>query len=138
MKVTHLKKKHFLGVSVTADCQINESVLASLGLKILSESIGPGEGSFKTQLLRPIFFLQQTGNGALKAFFFFPQLEIVWGGGMLMMPTYNPEPDPDLGVSVCFFFSLFFLLFWQTFWNVWELRALLHGAEFCSKKKRKL
>lgn len=71
MKVTHLKKKHFLGVSVTADCQINESVLASLGLKILSESIGPGEGSFKTQLLRPIFFLQQTGNGALKAFFFF-------------------------------------------------------------------
>lgn len=52
---------------------------------------------------------------------------------MLTLPISSPEPDPDLGVSVCVFLFLllfFFLLFWQTFWNVWELRALLHGAEF--------
>lgn len=59
---------------------------------------------------------------------------------MLTLPISSPGPDPDLGVSVCvcvcvfFYFSSFFfffpLLFWQTFWNVWELRALLHGAEF--------
>lgn len=50
----------------------------------------------------------------------------------MLLPTDSPKPDPDLGVSVCFFspLSFFFLLFWQTFWNVWELRALLHGAEF--------
>lgn len=46
MNVAYLKKKHFLGEFLMADSQINESFLASLGLKVLSESIGPGEGSF--------------------------------------------------------------------------------------------
>lgn len=30
------------------------------------------------------------------------------GRSSLRLPTYNPEPDPDLGVSVCFFFPPFF------------------------------
>lgn len=46
MKVVHLKEKHFLGECVMFDSQMNEPILASLGLKTLSESIGPGESDF--------------------------------------------------------------------------------------------
>lgn len=50
-------------------------------------------------------------------FFFFFKLESVWGGGVLTMPTCNPEPDPDLGVSVFFLssLSLFFYYFGRLF-----------------------
>lgn len=46
LKVVGLKEKHFLAEFVMVDSQSNEPILASLGLKILSESIGPGEGGF--------------------------------------------------------------------------------------------
>ena len=50
-------------------------------------------------------------------FFFFFKLESVWGGGVLTMPTCNPEPDPDLGVCVFFLssLSLFFYYFGRLF-----------------------
>lgn len=52
-----------------------------------------------------------------RLFFFFFKLESVWGGGVLTMPTCNPEPDPDLGVSVFFLssLSLFFYYFGRLF-----------------------
>lgn len=41
-----LKEKHFLGEGGMVDFCINDLILASVGLKNLSESIGPREGGF--------------------------------------------------------------------------------------------
>lgn len=46
MKVVHLKEKDDLGEFVMVGSEMNEPILASLGLKALPESIGPGKGNF--------------------------------------------------------------------------------------------
>ena len=46
MKVVHLKERYFLGECGMVDFHISDFILASLGLKNLLESIGPGEGGF--------------------------------------------------------------------------------------------
>lgn len=46
MRLVCLKEKHFLGEGGVVDFRINDLILASVGLKNLSESIGPREGGF--------------------------------------------------------------------------------------------
>lgn len=46
MRLVGLKEKHFLGEGGMVDFCINDLILASVGLKNLSESIGPREGGF--------------------------------------------------------------------------------------------
>ena len=46
MRLVRLKEKHFLGEGRMADFFIKDLILASVGLKNISESIGPREGGF--------------------------------------------------------------------------------------------
>ena len=56
------------------------------------------------------------------------------------MPTYNPEPDPDLGVSVCFFFplSLFFSIILADFLECLGAKGFASWSRILKQEKEKV
>lgn len=55
-----------------------------------------------------------------------------------MLPTYNPEPDPDLGVSVCFFFSLFFSIILADFLECLGAKGFASWSRILQQGKEKV
>lgn len=59
-----------------------------------------------------------------------------------MLPTDNPKPDPDLGVSLCFFFplslSLFFSIILADFLECLGAKGFASWSRILKQEKEKV